>query len=1074
VSHRPRWTRILPGILVPAVVAAGLTLPVVDLSGDDPAAPAAQGPVAGSMQEVRLSGVDAGAVAESAVAMASWPEDHDHDHVAIVPAGMGPAVATRAAAPAATRPLRPVIATRALDTDTFGVVGVAADDPLPEGSRVLVRVREDGEWSSWTPLAVHADHAPDADSAEAAGIRFGSDPLLTDDADGVQVRIDTPGGDSVDNPTVVLLDSPTTDADADLPMPQPAGGPVSTVSAATVGAPMPPIITRAMWGADESRRKGTTKYSGTIKAAFIHHTASTNGYAPEEAAKQVRNLYQWFTRGLRYDDMAYNFLIDRYGRLYEGRSGGLDQAVIGGHTAGFNKETFAVSAVGDFRIFRPEPEFQAAINESLASLLAWKLSLHQRDPNGTTILTSNSGAGTSRYAPGENAVALVIGGHGDIGNTSCPGAVLSEQIPTIRAMVASKMGVTMFNPAVAAAVPYGAPEAVVVNTTTTAPLAWTMTVRSKCGDVVRTLSGQQEAGGPLSVGWDKLNDAGQPVPPGSYSVTLAGASGADAAYPWTGTARVLPTEDSPADPCTPPTEFTLTGAGWGHGVGMSQWGAYGMAKEGYDAAGIVTHYYQGTTVTPVQDDMEARINLLYQVQSARLRGEPLEAGGGAVEVTVGPTVVVGGTLDEFRFSVRDGAVRVERTAGGQTVDLGTAPTATVRWAGTRNPGTATGPATLLNVVGPSTSLDSSGHRYRYGTLEVVPVSTSKGVRLNVVNSVRIHEEYLYGISEVSSSWPQAAMQAQALAARSYALSKVARGVRQACSCHMDDGGGPYFDQTFTGWIKATSAKGNRWIDAVNATLASETTGLAILYQGQPISAFYHSSSGGATQSVQDVWGGTLPYAQSVPDPWALNEDNPNRSWTVVVPQAKMAAAFGVPEAWNVEITERFVSGAVKTVAVTTGDGTKVTRTGAQLQSALGLKSRFVTAVSGVGGAAAPAPAAPAPAAPAPAAPAPEAGVRQRTVSLLSPSTVTVAPGASYRVVGVVRPAKARLTAQRQKLVDGQWVTVGKDRTSAKGRYRFVVKKAKPAAAGTYRVLVVRKGAVVGVSPEFTVGVASTA
>jgi hypothetical protein len=96
------------------------------------------------------------------------------------------------------------------------------------------------------------------------------------------------------------------------------------------------------------------------------------------------------------------------------------------------------------------------------------------------------------------------------------------------------------------------------------------------------------------------------------------------------------------------------------------------------------------------------------------------------------------------------------------------------------------------------------------------------------------------------------------------------------------------------------------------------------------------------------------------------------------------------------------------------------------------------------------------------------------VSLLSPAAVTVSPGGKYKVVGVVRPAKAKLKAQRQKLVNGQWVTVGKDRTSAKGRYRFVVKKAKPSAAGTYRVLVVRKGAVVGVSPEFTVGVAAPA
>ena len=319
---------------------------------------------------------------------------------------------------------------------------------------------------------------------------------------------------------------------------------------------------------------------------------------------------------------------------------------------------------------------------------------------------------------------------------------------------------------------------------------------------------------------------------------------------------------------------------------MSQWGAYGMAKEGFDATGIVTHYYQGTTVAPVQDDMDARINLLYQVPSARMRAEPLDPSGGAIEVTVGPTVTVGGPLDEFRFTTKAGAVGVQRLAGGQTVDLGTAPSVTVRWAGTRTPGTAAGGPTLLNVVGSGSSLDSSGHRYRYGSVEVVPVSTSSGVRLNVVNSVRVHDEYLYGISEVSSSWPMAAMQAQALAARTYALSKVASPVRQACSCHMDDGGGPYYDQTFTGWTKASSAKGERWVEAVNGTRASETTGQAILFAGQPIRAFYHSSSGGATQSVQDVWGGTLPYAVSVPDPWMQTPDNPNRSWTVVVPQAK--------------------------------------------------------------------------------------------------------------------------------------------------------------------------------------------
>lgn len=539
---------------------------------------------------------------------------------------------------------------------------------------------------------------------------------------------------------------------------------------------------------------------------------------------------------------------------------------------------------------------------------------------------------------------------------------------------------------------------------------------------------------------------------------------------------VLVTAPARADDAVPPAAFPVVGAGFGHAVGMSQWGAYGMAKAGFDVAGIVTHYYSGTTVTAVQDDMDVRINLLYQVASAKVRGEALDPTGGAVEVTVGAAVTVGGPADEFRFSVNGPAVAVQRVTDGVVTDLGVAPTVTVRWAGTRTPGAAPGGPTLLNVAGPSTSLGSSGHRYRFGYVEVVPVSTQGGNRLNVVNALRLHDEYLYGISEVSSSWPAAAMQAQVLASRTYALSKVARGVRQACSCHMDDGGGPYYDQTFTGWLKASSSKGGNWLDAVNATAAAPNAGLAILFEGKPISAFYSASSGGSTQAAKDVWGGSLAYAVSVPDPWALNDDNPDRSWTVNATQSQMAAAFGVGAVMKVEVTERFSSGAVRKVTATASDGSVITISGAKLQGALRLKSMFVTSISGSVGAALPTPA-PAPTvvpAPAPVpepvpAPAPTSPVKQRTVSLLTPLAITEGTGRRYKVVGVVRPAKAGLATWRQVLVDGVWKTKQRTRTNEKGRYRFVVKSpGDPGQTRTYRVLVVKKGNVVGVSAEFTV------
>lgn len=528
----------------------------------------------------------------------------------------------------------------------------------------------------------------------------------------------------------------------------------------------------------------------------------------------------------------------------------------------------------------------------------------------------------------------------------------------------------------------------------------------------------------------------------------------------------------------PPGTFTLEGAGWGHGVGMSQWGAFGMARAGHDAASIVRHYYSGTEVSPVQDDMDIRAALLFQVPRALMRAEPLDPSGGAIEVTVGATVTLGGPLDEFAFTVRGSDVGVTRTAGGQAVDLGSAPTVTVRWAGTRTPGAAAGGPTLLNVARTREGLASPGHRYRYGSVEVVPVSTASGVRLNIVNSVRLHDEYLYGISEVSSSWPEAALQAQAMAARTYALSKVASGVRQSCSCHVDDGGGPFFDQTFTGWAKASAAMGERWVAAVNATMASDVAGLAILHQGQPIRAFYHSSSGGATQSVQDVWGGTLPYVVSVPDPWMKVPENPHASWRVVVPQVQMAAAFGVPAVASVDVVERNPSGAVKAVQATTPEGAVVRRTGPQWATALKLRSRYVRTIDGKVGPALPAevapapPAAPVPApAPAPAAPAPPPPAPtpdQPTVSLLTPAAVTVGKGQRYKVVGVVRPAKGNLRVQRQKLVGEAWKTLETDTTNAKGRYRFVIRDAGRKAPGTYRILVLRKGTVLGVSPEFGV------
>ena len=1074
------WRIVLLGLAGSAVLAASIVVPVATW----PSAPPV--PVDPTVTALPLSGVDPGAVAESAVAMATW---NDHDGGEVEPLGLAHHSDSHeeALAPVAdgADPLVPAVATPPVGTADFGLVGVTTDEPLDPATRVLVRVREDGDWGPWEPLRI-TEHGPDPGSAEALGARYGTEPLLVDQADGVQVRMDTPGGDVPDNPQVLLVDNPVVAADRDLPLPQdPATDlPIATVEAATATAPMPTIITREQWGADESLRSAGPRYSPTIKVAFVHHTTSTNDYSPEDAAQQVRNLYGWYVKGLRYSDMAYNFLVDRYGRLYEGRAGGMGQAVVGGHTAGFNNDTFAVSAIGNFQKLNPPPEQVAAIDQSVASLLAWKLSLNHRNPNGTQVLTSDSAAGTSKYQPGQQATAMVIGGHRDIGSTACPGQFLEARLPTIRSMATAMMGATIYDPSASPAT-WGTPDPMTISTTSTAPIAWTLTVTSRCGALVRTIAGQQDAAGPLSIAWDKKDANGNPVPPGTYVLSLSGTSGGDAIYPWNGSGVIASAAGAPPDPCGPPDAFTVVGAGYGHGIGMSQWGAYGMAKEGSDAHAILTHYYSGTSVGPVPDDMDVRVNLKYAVATAQVRSEALDGGPGGIEVTVGPNVVTGGPSDVFAFSVVGSSVGVQRVTGGVTTDLGSAPTVQVRWAGTRAPGSAAGGPTVLNVVSGQSSLDSPGHRYRYGMLDISPTTTSAGVRLNVVNVLRLHDEYLYGLAEVSSSWPKAAMQAQAIAARSYALSKMAKsGIRKQCACHIDDGDGPFGDQSFVGWSKEDGPKGGRWAKAVAETFASDTTGLAVLAGGQPVTAYYSSSTGGATNAAKDVWGGDLPYAVTVDDRWSLVKENPNRSWTVSVPQAAVAKAFGVPGVWKLTITGRFASGAASTVQATLSDGSTRTMAGDDLRSALGLKSTYLTTIDGSAGTAgssrSPADAGAGSgdegAAPSSGANDPgEARAGPFTVALTIGPSLTPKPGSRLVFTGKVRPKKGAkgVRVERQRLDKGVWTTVARTRTNAKGRFTFVVKKAAPAGASyQYRVVAVRKGAIIGASEAATVTIGS--
>jgi SpoIID/LytB domain protein len=311
--------------------------------------------------------------------------------------------------------------TEVIETEPFGLVGLSWDTPPPAGSQVKVRVRQGDGWTSWLPIPWHDDHGPDTGTTEAQQVRQGSDPMLTGESDAVQVWVQSPDGQAPGNAQVHLVDTDD------------VGIQQSGLAQASAAPGMPPIITRAQWGADESQRNRDPIYCDAVKVGFVHHTVSSSTYTPEEAAAQVRNLYAWYTEGLKYSDMAYNYLIDRFGRLYEGRYGGLDKCVVGGHTAGLNTNSFAVSAMGNFDEYNPPDAQMDTMKESIAQLMAWKLGLTKRDPAGKDSLISNGSLGSGYWEAGQTATINRVSGHRDAGNTACPGQYLYAHVGEIRA-----------------------------------------------------------------------------------------------------------------------------------------------------------------------------------------------------------------------------------------------------------------------------------------------------------------------------------------------------------------------------------------------------------------------------------------------------------------------------------------------------------------------------------------------------------------------------------------------------------------------------------------------------------------
>ena len=347
----------------------------------------------------------------------------------------------------------PVIAARVssaapvtLDAGTrFSMAGVVCDTPRDAGA-VLVRLRTslDGMyWGSWREAELQQ-----SDQASSAGESY-IDPVWVRAARYVQVSARaaaTRAPVELANVRVAAIESvpdaaETADAATGAARRAAAGGAVSQAAAvgptattavgptatAAVGPAEPAIVTRAQWGADESLRHGTPSYA-TVKMAFVHHTDTGNDYTAADAPAIVRAIYAYHTQTLGWSDIGYDFLIDRYGTIYEGRYGGVARGVVGAQVLGFNTHSTGVSIIGTYTVAAPP----AAAMTSLENLLAWKLSLGGLDPRGTATMTCGY---AEKFKAGAAVKLPVIAGHRDANYTDCPGDALYALLPVVRSAV---------------------------------------------------------------------------------------------------------------------------------------------------------------------------------------------------------------------------------------------------------------------------------------------------------------------------------------------------------------------------------------------------------------------------------------------------------------------------------------------------------------------------------------------------------------------------------------------------------------------------------------------------------------
>ncbi|TXL57313.1 SpoIID/LytB domain-containing protein [Aeromicrobium terrae] len=855
---------------------------------------------------------------------------------------------------AKTKTSRPAVVAQLPETTvrSFSMLGVTWDpDARSADLAVEVRWRHDGRWSSWTPLDLEL--GPDVE-----GGRPGTEPQWTDASDGVAVRVTSTSGHKPSGLRVAMIDPG-------------AGADVRPV-AATVGQPA--IIMRSQWGASAGGTCSSPVYGATTLGAVIHHTAGSNTYTKAQSASIVKATQAYHINSRDWCDIGYNFLVDKYGQIFEGRKGGITKPVRAAHSGNdpVNQETMGVSLMGTFTSTEPT----AAMKDSVAKLVAWRFALYNRPAKGTYSLggkTLNRIAGhrnvVSTECPGAKVYAWLSasGGLRDSVEKILAGGTTTQPSPI--AQLAAQLGPEKTGALVKAE--YGSDrerranyekvdimwaegfgthyvagtfrtewlrlgssagqlDFITSNQLSTSDPNVTVQ-RFKNGSIYRVKSpdrfdayglwgpiaekykASDEAGGVLGAPRSSIDE----VKPGVLKATFdKGFIQLDVAT-GTVTQELTGTSSTPTDSVTVPSSrsIALKGHGYGHGIGMSQYGAQsaagGWRQLTYDK--ILAYYYPGTALATKTANL--RVLISKDTSSdvvVKDSGSMTVRDVSAAKTTTLSSTYGGTAVSEWRIVVRSAKPSESwlqyRYSGGAWKRY---PNLTFKGSAYfKRPG-------ALKLVLPGGSVA----RYWGEMWSVKPSSTS--TTRDTINKVSL-EYYARGVvpREMPSSWRAEALKAQAVAARTYALrtSNASRyyDVCDTTSC-----------QVYGGVDDETSA--------TNAAVAG-TKGKIVTYDGKPALTQFSSSSGGRSAA------GSEPYLKDKLDTFDLESENANLNWSVSVAASKLEKAYpSIGTLRSLAVTKRTgygdFGGRVVSLKLVGSKGS-TTISGSTARSVMGLKSTW--------------------------------------------------------------------------------------------------------------------------------------